>query len=155
MRTIAIDPGNEQSAWCVLEQDKPIAFGKEANSEVLIRVRREWRPHDLHDLLAVEMVASYGMAVGREVFETVLWVGRYVEAWERRGGKHSLVYRKDVKLFHCNSMRATDANIRASLIDRYGPGKDKAVGKKASPGPLYGIKGDAWSALAVALKASA
>jgi hypothetical protein len=29
--------------------------------------------------------------------------------------------------------------------------KDRAIGKKKSPGPLYGIKGDQWAALAVAL----
>lgn len=155
MRVIAIDPGNEASAWCVLEQGNPVAFGKEANSDVLIRVRREWSPLDAGDLLAIEMIASYGMPVGREVFETCLWIGRYLEAWERRQGKHQLVYRKDVKLFHCESVRATDANIRAALIDRFGPGKDKAIGVKRDPGPLYGLKGDHWSALAVALKAAA
>ena len=152
---LAIDPGPEMSAWCALDGDKPVAFGKEPNSELLIRVRREWSPLDRGDLLAVEMIASYGMAVGREVFETCLWIGRYLEAWERRQGKFRLVYRKDVKLFHCESVRATDANIRASIIDRFGPGKAKAIGTKAAKGPLYGIKGDEWSALAVALKAAA
>ena len=95
------------------------------------------------------------MPVGREVFDTVLWIGRFLEAWDRRGGRHVLVYRKDVKLFHCESVRATDANIRAAIIDRFGPGKSKAIGTKAAKCPLYGIKGDEWSALAVALKAAA
>jgi hypothetical protein len=31
----------------------------------------------------------------------------------------------------------------------------KAIGTKKAPGPLYGLKGDEWSALAVALKAAA
>jgi hypothetical protein len=62
-----------------------------------------------------------------------------------------LVYRKDVKLYLCGSLRATDANIRAALLDRFGPGREIAVGTKRAPGPLYGIKGDEWSALAVAL----
>ena len=44
-----------------------------------------------------------------------------------------------------------DANIRQALIDRYGPGKDRAIGRKLSPGPLYGLSGDCWSALAVAV----
>jgi len=153
MRTIAIDPGNDYSAWCVLEQGKPTAFGKEPNSEVLVRLRREWSPLDEADHVAIEMIASYGMPVGREVFHTCLWIGRYIEAWERRQGKYRLVYRKDVKLFHCQSVRATDANIRASLLDRYGPGRDVAIGTKHAPGPLYGIKGDCWAALAVALTA--
>lgn len=155
MRVIAIDPGNTESAWCVLDGGYPVAFGKEANSDVLIRARREWSPLELGDVLAVEMIASYGMAVGREVFETCLWIGRYIEAWECRQGRFLLVYRKEVKLFHCESARATDSNIRASLIDRYGPGKQLAIGSKAKPGPLYGLKGDHWSALAVALKAAA
>lgn len=154
MRVIAIDPGNASSAWCVLQGDRVLGFGKEPNSEVLIRCRRDWSPLDSGDMLAVEMVASYGMPVGREVFETVLWLGRYVEAWERRQGKHQLVYRKDVKLYLCNSMRAKDSNIRAALLDRYGPGRDKAIGKKLTPGPLYGFSGDCWSALAVGLTAS-
>jgi hypothetical protein len=105
--------------------------------------------------LALEMIASYGMPVGREIFETCLWIGRFIEAWEMRQGRYQLIYRKDVKLFHCESARATDANIRAALIDRYGPGKERAIGKKSSPGPLYGLKGDHWAALAVALKAAA
>lgn len=154
-RVIAIDPGYTESAWCVLEGDRPLSFGKEPNSDVLIRVRREWSPLDDKDLLAVEMIASYGMPVGREVFDTCLWIGRYIEAWERRQGKYALVYRRDVKMHLCNSARAKDSNVRAALLDRYGPGREKAIGTKRAPGPLYGLKGDGWSALAVALKAAA
>lgn len=155
---LAIDPGNEESAWCILEGGKLIAAKKQPNAEVLAMLRggaTGWS-FSAPSRLAVEMIASYGMPVGREVFETCLWIGRFVEAWERGGrGACQLVYRRDVKLFHCESVRATDANIRASLIDRYGPGKSKAIGTKAAPGPLYGLKGDEWSALAVALKAAA
>jgi hypothetical protein len=149
MKVFAIDPGNEESAWCVLVDGKPFESGKEANAELLERVKA-WRAEGW--LLAVEMIASYGMPVGREVFETCVWIGRFVQAW---GGEHTLVYRKDVKVLHCGSARATDANIRASLIDRFGPGKPKAIGSKAAPGPLYGFRGDQWSALAVALTAEA
>lgn len=152
-RIIAIDPGNASSAWCVLDGDKPLAFAKEPNSDVLIRVRREWSPLDEANLLAVEMIQSFGMPVGREVFETCLWIGRFVEAWERRQGKYALVYRRDVKLHLCESARAKDSNVRAALLDRYGPGREKAIGTKRAPGPLYGIAGDTWSALAVGLTA--
>jgi hypothetical protein len=82
------------------------------------------------------------MAVGREVFETCVWIGRFVE----RLGIVTLVYRKDVKLTICGSPRAKDANVRAALIDRLGQ-----VGTKNNPGPLYGMKSHLWSALAVAV----
>lgn len=146
---VAIDPGTTESAWCALDGEKIIAFGKDPHTTLRARLRSEWNPAS--DLLAIEMIASYGMPVGREVFETCLWIGRYLEAWEMRSGTCKLVYRKEVKVFHCESVRATEANIRAALLDRFGPGREKAIGTKREPGPLYGLKGDCWAALAVGL----
>ena len=142
---MAIDPGNEQSAFCWYADDeqKPYRFGKWPNAQVLDMLERE----STSCLLAIEMIASYGMPVGREVFETCVWIGRFVQAWQ---GDHALVYRREVKLHLCGQPRAKDANIRQALIDRWG-GKDRAVGKKASPGPLYGVSADVWSALAIAV----
>jgi len=44
-----------------------------------------------------------------------------------------------------------DSTIRQAMLDRYGPGREKAIGKKKSPGPLYGIRKDEWQALALAV----
>ena len=99
--------------------------------------------------LAIEMIASYGMAVGREVFETCVWIGRFKQAYPDPDAV-KLVYRKDVKLHLCGSARAKDANIRQALIDKLGP-----VGTKKAPGPLYGVTSHAWAAVAVAVTASA
>lgn len=138
---LAIDPGNEQSAYVLYDGDRPRAFDKLANDRMLGIAAAHRCP------IVVEMIASYGMPVGREVFETCVWIGRFVE---RHGGPHSLLYRRDVKLHLCGQARAKDANIRQALIDRYG-GKDKAIGRKATPGPLFGITADVWAALAVAV----
>lgn len=153
MRVLAVDPGSEESAWCYLEDGKPTGAHKAPNADVL-EVLSEHDPEQ-YDVLAVEMIASYGMAVGREVFDTCVWIGRFIQMWESHGGKYRLVYRREVKLHLCESSKANDSNIRAAIIDRYGPGKARAIGRKASPGPLYGISGDQWSALAVALTAAA
>lgn len=154
MRILAIDPGNTMSAWCLTEMSSPFCAKKEPN-EAVIEMLRKPPTWAMPDVLAIEMIASYGMAVGKEVFETCLWIGRFMEAWEARSGTVRLIYRKDVKQFHCGTTRANDANIRAALIDRFGPGRERAVGVKRAPGPLYGIKGDEWSALAIALTAAA
>lgn len=148
MKILAIDPGNTESAWLLYDTDEslPLDWAKVPNYEVL-----EYLVGERYDLLAVEMVASYGMPVGREVFETCVWIGRFVE---RADADWRLVYRGDVKLHLTHSRRAKDANVRAALIDKYGPGKERAVGLKASPGPLYGLTGDCWSALAVAVTAA-
>lgn len=100
----------------------------------------------------IEMISSYGMPVGKEVFETCVWIGRFLEAIQQRAGVvPSLMFRRDVKLHLCNSARAKDGEIRQALIDRYGPGKERAIGLKASPGPLYSVKADVWQALALAV----
>jgi hypothetical protein len=143
---LTIDPGPEQSAF-VLYDPGPrclVGFGKVSNE----KLRGELAPaRATGDVLVVEMVASYGMPVGREVFETVLWTGRFIEAW---GGAFEKLYRSSVKLHMCGQTRAKDANVRQAVLDAFG-GKDKAVGKKAKPGPLYGVKADVWQALALAL----
>src|SRR5690606_27297734 len=77
------------------------------------------------DLLAYEMVASYGMPVGREVVETVLWTGRFVERWSPYDA--TKVYRREVKTHLCGSMKAKDPNVWQAIIDRFGPGKEIAV----------------------------
>ena len=141
MRLLAIDPGPEKSAWLVLDGTTPTAWGIDLNEDV---------PLTPGDHLAIEMVQSFGMAVGAEVFETVFWIGRFVEAWQQTFRGYTRVYRKDVKLHMCGTPRAKDANIRQALIDRYG-GKEAAIGTKKAPGPLYGIKADLWSALAVGI----
>ncbi len=150
MRLLAIDPGNEQSAYVVYDVTAgvPIEFQKVDNAALLALIRgapaTRWR--DIAHV-AIEMIASYGMPVGREVFETCLVIGRIQEAWPL---EHTLVYRREVKLHLCGQPRAKDGNIRASLIDRFG-GKDRAIGKKATPGVLYGMTADCWSALGIAV----
>jgi hypothetical protein len=101
------------------------------------------------DVVAIEMVASYGMAVGAEVFETCVWIGRFAE---RSPVTPELVYRRDVKLHHCHSAKAKDANITQALIDRFAPGvPNKGKGTKAEPGWFYGFRADIWQAYALAV----
>jgi hypothetical protein len=140
-RILAIDPGCTESAWMILIDGEIYEFAKEPNEILLDRlISTEMTPDD-H--LAMEMIASYGMPVGKEVFETVLWAGRFIQAFR---SDHTLVYRKDVKMHLCGSMRAKDANIRQALLDRFGP-----QGTKKAPGVTYGISKDVWAALAVAV----
>lgn len=146
---LAIDPGTTQSAWCLFDGEKIVDCGIEPNLSVLELCHSV----PVQDV-AIEMVASYGMPVGREVFETVLWVGRFFQVLSARGLDPKLVYRQQVKLHLCNSARAKDANIRQAILDRFpatGGGKTPQVGTKSQPGPLYGVKADVWAALGVAM----
>lgn len=149
MRLLAIDPGPTESAFIVLNDGLPTrSFNKIPCADLMEMIRSG--SFDDCEHLAIEMVESFGMAVGSEVFETVFWAGRFVQEWEQESVPDlcwSRVYRKEAKMHLCQSMRAKDANIRQALIDKFGG--SSAVGKKKNPGPLYGISGDVWSALAI------
>tara|TARA_R100000808_G_scaffold24964_1_gene59947 strand:+ start:1585 stop:2124 length:540 start_codon:yes stop_codon:yes gene_type:complete len=143
---VAVDPGNKMSAFVVLEDGEPVDLGIHANEyflSLLDYVSIIWP----EATLVIEMIACYGMPVGAEVFDTCVWIGRFRERFH---GPVEFVYRKDVKMNLCQSMRAKDANIRQAVIDRFG-GKESGVGNKKSPGPLYGAKKDIWAAIAVGL----
>lgn len=149
---LAIDPGPTQSGWVIYDGGRVAASGVSANDDMLMTVR-----HAPVERLAIEMIASYGMAVGREVFETCVWIGRFQQAW-RAPGAVELVYRKDVKLHLCGTPKAKDANVRQALLDlfpRTGGGKTPQIGTKSLPGPLFGVSSHAWPALGVALTALA
>lgn len=142
---LAIDPGTSESAWLLMDSIGPTGFGIEPNEKLLSDLRSRLFPDP--DVVAIEKVQSFGMPVGAEVFETVRWAGRFEEAC--RPLPVILVPRRAVKLALCGDSRAKDANIRQALVDRFGG--SAAVGRKADPGPLYGIHRDVWSALAIAV----
>lgn len=148
----ALDPGTTQTGWVHAVASptgrRVLGSGVEDNAEMLRRVIF-WQSA-IGAELAIEMIASYGMPVGREVFETCVWIGRFVQAWQPREAR--LIYRRDVKLHLCGSARAKDPNVWQALVDKFG-GDSVAVGRKATPGPLYGVKSHARAALGVAITA--
>jgi len=150
MIVLAIDPGTLRSAWLLWDGERPRAFGIDDNELLVRKLRFGMTPTGAHgaDVVVIEKIESYGMAVGVDVFETVRWAARFEEA--SRPTPVVYLTRRAVKLNLCQSSRAKDANVRTALLDRFG-GKAVAVGTKRVPGPLYGISKDCWSALAIAV----
>lgn len=144
---LALDPGTRESGWVLFDGKRAVRSGVISNHEVL-RMVGSW-PADGTTHLATEIFQSMGMAVGQEVFETCIWIGRFVQAWHTPD-QVIRIKRTQVKLQLCGTARAKDANVRQALIDAVG-----APGKKACPGPTYGVTSHAWSALAVAVTAQA
>jgi hypothetical protein len=144
MSIYAIDPGTTQSALVHLHGHGEVTGSLWANGD-LVRLLNDGQLAFGH--LVIEEIESYGMAVGRETFQTVFWAGRFAQAWGCPGQySWSLMPRRAVKLYLCGSMKAKDANIRQALIDKYG---GIACTKKG--GALHGIKSHLWAALAVAV----
>jgi hypothetical protein len=138
---LALDPGTTHTAFVQYSGNRIVDHGHLPNAEIRqVLIGREY------DRCACEMIASYGMAVGASTFGTCVWIGRFIEVARV---DVELIFRKDIKLFLCGTMRAKDANVRQALLDLVGP-----QGRKAKPGPTYGIKSHTWAALAVAVYAA-
>lgn len=139
---LGIDPGPEESAFCLWDGETIRLASIESNfsiAENLLTISEG-------AAVACEHMQCFGMAVGASVFETAYWIGDFRAACRVAGTRFIRVLRSEVKMHICNSMRAKDPNIRAALIDRFGP-----PGTKKEPGTTYLLKKHLWSAFAVAV----
>ena len=153
MLLLAIDPGPLYTAYVVYNTAtrRPVCGDKVLNSEMWKVFEDFWSGPEAKREVAIEMIASYGMAVGAETFETCIWIGRFMQHWWSAGIPIKLVYRREVKMHLCGSSAAKDPNVRAAIIDLYGGSDKVAKGTKKAPGPLYGFAADMFAALGVAL----
>lgn len=140
LTVLGIDPGPVESAYVHWNGRCILGLSKLPNAELLVVLPKHSARH-----VVIEMIASYGMAVGAEVFETCVWIGRFMESSSWGPANVHRMPRLAVKQHLCHDSRAKDANIRAALMDRFG---GPASVKKG--GSLYGVHGDCWAALAVA-----
>lgn len=158
MRILALDPGTTETGWVLMEATtrRPVDFGKTENRALLTTLERNGFALDSDSHTVIEMVASYGMPVGAEVFETCVWIGRFAHAIDRcTGHEPGLVKRLAVKTHWCHSARANDSNISQALVDRFAPGQpNHGKGTKTQPGFFYGFRADVWQAFALAVYAA-
>lgn len=149
---LAIDPGSTESGLTLINEIdlKPTLAIKLSNEEILkVIIEAKEVNH-----VAIEMIASYGMPVGAEVFQTCVWIGRFIQILKDKeySGPIKYIYRKEEKMNLCNSMKARDSNIIQALVDRFAPGiPNKGKGTKKNKGWFYGFKKDIWQSYAVAV----
>lgn len=138
---LAVDPGTTQSAFLLMGNDWEILDKGKVFNEELRPIVAEYG----YNIMVIEGFQSFGMSVGHTVFQTAYFIGRLLEIAESTEHETLMVYRQDIKLHHCHTCKAKDANLRQALVDRFGD-----PGTKKNPGKLYGISKDVWSALAIA-----
>lgn len=145
--TIGIDPGPENSDAVVLDTESGRVVGKMScpNGEMYASVDM-WRRDG--ERVVVEDFVPYGARLGYESMDTIKFIGALLWA---HGCE--VLDRKTIKRHLCGVTSAKDADVKDALIHEYGGSRERAVGKKKTPGPLYGIKDHLWAALAVAVTA--
>ena len=152
MNILSIDPGCTESAYVILDENlRPVEFEKIYNDEMICKIKSGL--FNGCDYIAIEMIASYGMSVGQEVFDTCVWIGIFeANLLIQTKIMPKRVYRKEVKINLCGSMRAKDSNIKKALIDRFAKYDFKnGKGTKKEPDWFHGFHSDIWAAYAVGI----
>lgn len=149
---LAIDPGPLYSGIALIDTQtmKPILVGKVENRKMLMNLELPQEKHEL--IVVIEMVSHYGtgMPAGESVFDTCVWIGRYLEYFYTRGISTDTIKRGDVKKNLCSNPTARDSNVIQALVDRFAKGiPNHGKGSKKQPGWFYGFAADAWQAYAV------
>ena len=148
---LGIDPANIESGYVIVDENlKPIEIGKISNEELLTKI---YEIKNDMDYIAIEMIACYGMAVGKSVFDTCLYIGRLIEA-TKDCKNVQLIFRREEKMNLCGTMKSGDSAVMKALIQRFAKFDFKSgKGKKNNPDWFFGFKSDIWAAYAVIVTA--
>ena len=116
---LAIDPGTYKSGWAIVGDGNAVTQFGKSDNKEVLDGLR----HGLYGWHTANMVVVEMM---------------------------TSITRREVKNHICRGHRKkNDSQVRSCLIERYGPDVNDAIGTKKDPGPLYGVTGDVWAALAV------
>lgn len=150
MTVIGIDPGPESSSYVLWDGGLVIEHGDAGNHDLLQSLEMPARCFNIvpPDHCAIEQMRGFGIMASDGMFDTCAWSGRFLQAFGEE--RTTWMPRKAVAKHVCGSGGIShDKFIREALITRFG-GKE-AIGSKKAPGPLYGIAGHKWAALAIAV----
>lgn len=145
---LAIDPGNERSAWVRVVDGVPVAWDKAPCHDVLVTVAAFART----DELTIEWPAQAGPG-GVTILDTAAWAGRYLQRWLDAGGPTpALVRRVEVKRHLLGNVagkrggkaRSADAQVRAAVLER-----EQRI--RGSVEATAGMAADVWQAYALAI----
>jgi hypothetical protein len=131
---IAIDPGTTRSGWMQFDKNnEPFDWGWWENDRILDNLL------DGFAQLVIEDMAHFGpnIRVGRDVFETCKWMGRFQQ---KNTGDTTYLGRVAIKTHITGMASSKDKDVRIALIDRYGGEREAIGGKKC-----LACKGKGWN----------
>lgn len=168
MLILAIDPGTKQSAYSLIREDYSIvSAAKQPNEDVLALIH-----HGEFDVLVIECMEprfhapgagkTMGLRIGDEVYETCIWIGRFMEAAYARGKQVFRVFRSEERARLIPTKKnglpplvgkvgeSGDSKMRAALIARFARhDKVNGKGRAANKDFFYGFRADMWNSFAV------
>jgi len=139
---IGVDPGPEETAFAIVSSGYELVMADRIGNDAFIRALKAAPLSHV----AVESIQSYGMPVGRSVFDTCYMIGRVIQVCKDREVPFTLYPRPEYVRNLCGGSTTKDSVLRQALRLRFGEDAKKGD-------PLYCLRGgsDKRSAFAVAV----
>lgn len=113
---LGIDPGTTETAYCLIDKNYKILMADKINNEEFINLC--FTSPNIQ--IACESLQSYGMPVGREVFETAYIIGRIIQKANDNNIPYTLYPRPEYAKSICGVKKVTDAVLKQALEMRFG-----------------------------------
>lgn len=138
MKILSIDPGNNDSAFVIWDTDSgkithksdiiPGTTNRKTENNEMLRLIVDLK--EFWEVMSIEIIENMGFSVGREIFDTAFWYGRFLQiAVDNRVPLENIVMcpRLRVQKEIGGKRGASDSEIVDKIIEMFG-GKDVAIG---------------------------
>lgn len=117
---LGIDPGSSETGFALVRaEDYSVKDADKLSNEDMLNTIYDLEPSQV----AVESIQSYGMPVGRTVFETCFFIGRIQQLCHHLKIPCHLYPRPEIIRSICQARKTNDSVLRQALLLRFGGDK--------------------------------
>mgnify|MGYP003132673000 CR=1 FL=1 len=164
MIILGLDPSEKRTGFALYDTEARLVLGSAVLSlDDALKVVRAGKAHEggpvrlrpgvpvaSWSFVVVERFRSQGV-INSDIIRGIEASGMLYEAARSACDSVRWIFRLNV----CRALHVSGRGKDSQIIDRacemHGGSRAEAKGKKAAPGPLYGVAGDAWQALGAVL----
>ena len=154
MIVLGIDPGEKKSGVVLFDNiENRVLWAHEKDVQELERIL-QYGWNEMPDRIVCENIVPMGVPFSSNLRATCRHIDRLELIAEQRAIQWVFITRNEVKVTLCGRCKGVkDANVSCAVQERFG-GRKAALGTKKQPGPLHGVSGHCWQALAAVIAAT-
>ena len=154
MIILGIDPGENKSGVVLFDaKANRVLWAHEKDVQELERIL-QYGWNEMPDVIVCENIVPMGVPFSSNLRATCRHIDRLEFIAEARKIQWVFITRNQVKMTLCGRCKGVkDAHVSCAVQERFG-GRKAALGTKKQPGPLYGVSGHCWQALAAVIAAT-
>jgi hypothetical protein len=151
---LGIDPGENKSGVVLFDSKANRVLWAHEMEVSQLETNLQFAWNEKPDVIVCENIVPMGVPFSSNLRATCRVIDRLEFIAETLWIQWVCITRNQVKVTLCGRCKGVkDANVSCAVQERFG-GRKAALGTKKQPGPLYGVSGHCWQALAAVIAAT-